>query len=81
MSGLDAGVLHRQRQPRLIAEDGLVLGAVVLEHPMHVLLLGAEEQVHDKYEYLDDALDEVVNKGVLCLEKPCHKRGQEHEKP
>ena len=81
MSGLYAGVLHRQRQPRLIAENGLVLGAVVLEHPVHVLLLGAEEQVHNKYEYLDDALDEVVEQGALGFEQPRHKRRQEHEQP
>ena len=43
--GLNADVLHRQGQPRLVAEDGLVLRPVVLEHPVDVLLLGAEDQI------------------------------------
>ena len=43
--GLGTDILHRQGQARLVAEDGLMLRAVVAEHPAHILLLGAEDQV------------------------------------
>ena len=58
--GLDAHVLHRQGQAVLIAEDGLVLGAVVLEHPVYVLHPGAEYQVAHEDHHLDYALQQVA---------------------
>ena len=57
--GLGADVLHRQGQPRLIAEDGLMLRAVVAEHPVHVLLLGAEDQIRQKDRDFQKALHHV----------------------
>ena len=57
--GLDADVLHRQGQPRLIAEDGLVLRPVVLEHPVDVLLPGAEDQVGQEDQDLQHALHQI----------------------
>ena len=57
--GLDADVLHRQRQPRLIAENRLVLRPVVLKHPVDVLLLGAEDQVQQEDQNLQRALHQV----------------------
>ena len=79
MLGLDAGVFHRQGQARLIAENGLVFGTVVAEHPAHILLLGAEDQIGQKDGHLDDALNEIVEGGVLSAEQPGHEGGQQHE--
>ena len=77
--GLDAGVFHRQRQPRLIAEDGLMLRPVIAEHPAHVLLPGAEDQVPQENGDLHRPLNEVVDGGMPGVEQPGNKRGQQHK--
>ena len=79
MLGLGTDILHRQGQPRLVAEDGLMLRAVVAEHPVDILLLGAEDEVGQKNQHLHHALDDVVDSGALCVEQPGDKRGQQHE--
>ena len=43
-----ADVLHRQLFPCLVAGDGLVLGAVVAEHPLDVLHVAHQSQVADE---------------------------------
>ena len=77
--GLDAGVFHRQRQARLIAEDGLMLRPVIAEHPAHVLLPGAEDQVSQENGDLHRPLDEVVHGGMPGVEQPGDEGGQQHE--
>ena len=56
-----------------------MLRAVVLKHPVYILLPGAEEQVADKDQYLDGALDKIMYQSALRTEQPRHKRGQQHE--
>ena len=58
--GLLADVLHRQRLAPLITEDGLVLGAVVLEHPVDILHTGAEDQIPHKDDDTHHALQQVA---------------------
>ena len=74
--GLDAGVFHRQRQARLIAEDGLMLRPVIAEHLAHVLLPGAEDQVPQEDGDLHRPLDEVVDPiwGMPGVEQPGDER-------
>ena len=62
--GLGADIVHRQRQARLVAEDGLMLGAVVGKDPLDVLLPGAEDQVGQKQRHLHHALDQVQKGGM-----------------
>ena len=57
--GLLADVLHRQGLPCLIAEDGLVLRAVVLEDAVNVALSGADSQVQNEDGHLQKALHHV----------------------
>ena len=40
-----ADVLHGQRQARLVAGDGLMLGAVVLKHAVQFLHAGTQEHI------------------------------------
>lgn len=54
-----AGVLHSELLARLKAEDGLVLGAVVLKHPADFLQLGAQVHVQQKHRHAHRAADEV----------------------
>ena len=56
-----------------------MLRAVILKHPVYILLPGAEEQVADKNQYLDGALDKIMYQSALRVEQPRHKRGQQHE--
>ena len=50
--GLDADIFHRQRQSRLVAEDGFMLRAMVLEYPVDILLFGAEDQIgHEHHDF------------------------------
>ncbi len=70
--GLDTNVLHRQRQSRLIAENGLVLRTVVAEHPVYVLLSGAEDHVRQQHQDLDHTLDQVME---------CRGRGMKQPPP
>ena len=80
---LDAAVLHRQRQARLVAEDGLMLRAMVLEHALNVLLLRAQEQVAEEDQQLDDGLDQIVHDHVRdeAPEQAREEGRQDHKKP
>ena len=71
---LDAAVFDRQRQPRLVAEDRLMLRAVVLEHAVDVLLLGAQDHVSEEDHELDDGFDQIVHR--LALDIRVDKAGQ-----
>ena len=79
---LDAAVLHRQRQARLVAEDGLMLRAMVLEHALNVLLLRAQEQVAEEDQQLDDGLDQIVHDHVRdeAPEQAREEGRQDHKK-
>ena len=75
--GLDADVFHRQGQARLIAENGLMLRAVVLEHPVNVLLLGAEDQVRQENDDFQQALHHVPAPQGKAGEKVENAAGQQ----
>ena len=77
--GLGTDVLHRQGQARLIAENGLMLRAVVAEHAVNVLLLGAEDQIAQENGHLHHALDDVVDRGALSVKQPGDECRQQHE--
>ena len=79
---LDAAVFDRQRQPRLVAEDRLMLRAVVLEHALNVLLLRAQEQVAEEDQQLDDGLDQIVHDHVRdeAPEQAREEGRQDHKK-
>ena len=65
----------------LVAEDGLVLGAVVGEKPLHVADAGAELHVYQEYDHFQHALGEVAY-NVVCgqgLYEAHDKGGQEDE--
>ena len=74
-------VLHRQRQALLVAEDGLVLGPVVGEEPLHVLHPRAEPEIDQEDDQLYGALDEAAE-GIPPLEagyQPGEEGGQEQK--
>ena len=78
---LDAAVFDRQRQPRLVAEDRLMLRAVVLEHAVDVLLLGAQDHVSEEDHELDDGFDQIVHRRALDIrvDKAGQKRRQQEK--
>ena len=57
--GLLADIFHRQGKARLVAEDGLVLRAMVLEHPVDIALPGADRQVQNEDSHLQKAFHHV----------------------
>ena len=57
--GHGAGVLYGEVQAALIAEDGLVLRAVVLKGPVDVFHFGAEIEVEEEDDELHHALQQV----------------------
>ena len=73
-----AGVLHSELLARLKAEDGLVLGAVVLKHPADFLQLGAQVHVQQKHRHAHRAADEVQGQlvGDEQLAQRLNPRGQ-----
>ena len=54
--GTAPDIFHRQGQARLVAGDGLVLGAVILKHAVNFLHAGAKEHVRQKDDQLEYAL-------------------------
>ena len=83
MPGLNTDVFHRQRQSRLIAEDTFMLRPVVLKHPVNILLLGADDQIDQKDQNLQDTLHQVSPPHGEVREKvqnaACQKGGQHQE--
>ena len=81
--GLDPDVFHRQRQARLIAENGLVLRAVVLKDPVDVLLPGAENQIGHEDDHLQKPLHQIPppegEAGEKVENAPGKQGGQDHE--
>ena len=80
--GLDADILHRQGEARLIAEDGLVLRPVVLEDPVDVLQPGAEEEVEEEDDDLQEALHHVpAPEGEVReeVQHPARQEGGQHQ--
>ena len=71
-------VLHRQLQPLLVAEDGLMLRPVVGEHPPDVLLLGAQDEVGQKDGDAQHAFQQVAHQvaGDDLLQQATQKGGQ-----
>ena len=53
------GVLHGELQTPLVAEDGLMLGPVVLEGPVDVLHFRTEVQIQEEYDELHHTLQQV----------------------
>ena len=81
--GLDADVLHCQRQTRLVAENGLMLRPVILENPVNVLLLGAEDQIRQENHDFQKALHHVPAPQGEAGEKvkdPAGKQRGQHQK-
>ena len=81
--GLDADVLYRQRQARLVAENGFMLRPVILEYPVNVLLLGAEDQIRQKDRDFQKALHHVPAPQGEAWEKvedPAGKQRGQHQK-
>ena len=79
VAGLDADVFHRQGQSRLVAEDSFMLRAVVAEHAVDVLLLGAEDHIQQEDKNFHHTLDQIVDGGAGGVEQSRQKRGQQHE--
>ena len=73
--GHGAHILHGEGQPRLIAADGLVLGAVVGKDPAHVLHPGDENHIAQEEEDLQKALHQVAQEVVSMDSR--HQAGQE----
>ena len=71
----------RARQPRLVAKDRLMLRAVVLEHAVDVLLLGAQDHVSEEDHELDDGFDQIVHRRALDIrvDKAGQKRRQQEK--
>ena len=81
--GLDADVLHCQRQTCLVAENGLMLRPMILEHPVNVLLLGAEDQIRQKDRDFQKALHHVPapqGKAGEKVKDPAGKQRRQHQK-
>ena len=74
-------MVHRQLQPAFVAEDGFVLCAVVGEHPLHILLLGAEDEVEQEDDNPQNALQQIADQvaGDHLLKQSAQEGGQENE--
>ena len=82
-AALGPDVLHRQGQALLVAEDGLVLRAVVGEETLHVLHPGDEAEVDEEDDDLQRAFEEAAQ-GIMPVharDEPGDEGGQEEEKP
>ena len=81
VAGLLAGIFHGQLQPGLVAENRLMLGAVIGKDAFDILLLGAEDQIAQKNGYLHHALDQIVQSGTvnIRIDQARQKGGQQHK--
>ena len=82
--GLLAYIFYREGKPRLIAENGLVLRAVVLEHAVNIALFGTGEKVEHEDHDLQNALHHIAPPEGEAREEmedgAGGERGQHHEK-
>ena len=58
-------ILHRQGQARLIAVDGLMLRAVVLEHPANILHAGNAPDIGKENPQAQETFHQVQEDRVL----------------
>ena len=67
-AGVETGhfpdVLHGQRQPRLVAADGLVLRSVVGEHPAHFLHSGNQKHIPQENHHTNQAFQQIQNQNA-----------------
>ena len=66
MLGLDAGVFHGQRKPRLIAENGFVLRAVVGEQAADILHPGNSDQVTEENHHPKNPIHQIPSQNAFC---------------
>ena len=81
--GLNADILHRQRQARLVAKNGLMLRAVILKHPVNVLLLGAEHEVQQENANFQQTFQHVPppqGKAREIVQQCAGKQRRQHQK-